>query len=370
MIALLMPVLACGKRGDPRPPLRKTPQPLGSFRVAQRGERLEISGVAPRVSVEGARLATLTLVILRADVDGDFQKVARPRSFKLEAGETFTEPDTLPVPGTVVRIAARTVAAGKPSALTGVVTLPVQTPPTAPSGLEAASGESGVGLKWSGPRPKPLPKPAAPPTTTPPAGSPTTSGTTPLATPPTTLGATKPASASPVAAVPGTGAESHAGFWVYRRAKVGAYDRPLFADPAEARAFVDASAAPGQEWCYVVRAVISSEPVIESTSSNEACLTAADITPPAAPSGLTALARAGALEVRWSPSLEPDLAFYRVYRASVNGAAERLAEVPAGTTVFADQTALAGHAYRYTVTAVDRSGNESAASAPLLGNTP
>ena len=76
--------------------------------------------------MEGARLSTLTLVILRADVDGDFQKVARPRSFQLEAGETFTEPDGLPVPGTVVRIAARTVASGKPSALTGGSPLPVQ----------------------------------------------------------------------------------------------------------------------------------------------------------------------------------------------------------------------------------------------------
>jgi fibronectin type 3 domain-containing protein len=116
--------------------------------------------------------------------------------------------------------------------------------------------------------------------------------------------------------------------------------------------------------------VVSSEPVIESTSSNEACLTAADIAPPAAPSGLTALGRAGALEIRWTPSLEPDLALYRVYRANVNGTAERLAEVPAGTTVFADTTALAGQAYRYTVTAVDRAGNESAPSAPLLGNAP
>jgi fibronectin type 3 domain-containing protein len=59
-----------------------------------------------------------------------------------------------------------------------------------------------------------------------------------------------------------------------------------------------------------------------------------------------------------------------VYRASAAGGPERLAEVPAGTTVYADTAAAPGALYRYTITAVDRTGNESAPSAPLLGNTP
>jgi fibronectin type 3 domain-containing protein len=91
---------------------------------------------------------------------------------------------------------------------------------------------------------------------------------------------------------------------------------------------------------------------------------------PSAPTGLTALAEPGALEIRWSPSAEGDLASYRVYRAEPNSPPARLAEVPAGTTLYRDETAARGAPYRYTVTAVDQAGNESAPSAPLLGNTP
>jgi fibronectin type 3 domain-containing protein len=67
------------------------------------------------------------------------------------------------------------------------------------------------------------------------------------------------------------------------------------------------------------------------------------------------------VDVSWSPSSEPDLALYRVYRAS-EGPPERLAELPAGETRHRDQTAAAGVPYIYTVTAVDKDGNESAPS--------
>ena len=129
------------------------------------------------------------------------------------------------------------------------------------------------------------------------------------------------------------------GFWVYRRAKAGRYEPPLFPEPLLEKSHVDADAASGQDWCYVVRAVASHEPLIESGSSNEVCLTARDIAPPTVPAGLTLLAEPGALELRWSPSPEADLALYRVYRAGPTGAAEKIAEVPAGTTVFLDTTA-------------------------------
>jgi fibronectin type 3 domain-containing protein len=116
--------------------------------------------------------------------------------------------------------------------------------------------------------------------------------------------------------------------------------------------------------------VVSSDPLIESDSSNEACLTARDVAAPAAPGGLTILAQEGGLELRWSPSPESDLAFYRVYRAVSSGSPEKLAELPAPTTSYLDKTAAPGTAYRYTVTAVDRAGNESPPSSPLLGNLP
>lgn len=379
-LLLLLPAFACGKRGDPRPPLRKTPPPLVQFRIAQRGSRLEVSGVAPRVSTDGVTLRAMTIELLRADGDGDFLKLARKRGFTVQAGETFTEPETLPPAGTLVRIAARAVASRQASALTAIMTLPAQPPPAAPANLEAALVEGGVQLKWSGRRPTPLPPPAPPPPTSPPP---------PLATPPATgpapaTGAQAPPSGTPApTSAPATPAAtapaspdtlaapvSRSGFWLYRRPQTGAYAGPLFPEPTPDKSHLDTEATAGQDWCYVVRAVVSSQPLIESDSSNEACLTARDVAPPTVPSGLTLLAQPEGLELRWSPSPEGDLRLYRVYRAAPTGTPERLAEVPAGTTVFLDRTAAPGTAYRYTITAVDGVGNESPPSAPLLGNLP
>jgi hypothetical protein len=381
VLLALVAALGCGKRGDPRPPLRKNPQPLTQFRVAQRGSRLEVSGVAPRVSTEGVALKSMTIELLRSDGDGDFLKLARKRAFSVLAGESFTEPETLPAPGTLVRIAARAIASRKPSALTGIMTLPAQPPPQAPAGLAATVVAGGVELKWTGRRPRPLPTPEPAPPTLPPAeaaapAAPTTPPpppSTPTLAPASTPEAAPPApttAASQPTPDPLAPPVSRAGFWVYRRAQAGAYSSPLFAEPIAQKSYLDTEAAAGQEWCYVARAVVSTEPLIESDSSNEACLKAVDVAPPAAPAGLTVLARPGGLELRWSPSPESDLQHYRVYRATGTGDPEKLAEIPPGPTVYLDLTAVSGSVYRYTVTAVDRAGNESAPSAPLLGNLP
>jgi len=375
-LVALTPLLACGKRGDPRPPLRKTPQPLASFRIGQRAERLEISGVAPRLSTEGVALKPLTVEILRADGDGDFLKLAKKRTIVVQPGETFTEPDPLPAAGTLVRVAARAVASGKPSTMTGIMTLAVQAPPAPPVELTASLSEGGVQLKWSGRRPPPPSLPAPPPTATAPTPAPT--GPPPPTPPPVAApeahspGVPPPAATpSPTAvATPPELAPPKSGFWVYRRAKTSPYDHPLFGDPIFEKNYVDAQAASGQDWCYVIRAVASHDPLIESASSNEVCLTARDIAAPTVPAGLTLLAEPGGLELRWSPSPEADLAVYRIYRAGPTGAPSAIAEIPAGTAVYLDTTATSGTTYRYTITAVDRLGNESAPSVPLLGNLP
>ena len=59
-------------------------------------------------------------------------------------------------------------------------------------------------------------------------------------------------------------------------------------------AFDDEAVAPGQKICYVARLVAATDPVIESESSNEVCLEVRDVEAPAAPTGVTALAREGA----------------------------------------------------------------------------
>jgi fibronectin type 3 domain-containing protein len=139
--------------------------------------------------------------------------------------------------------------------------------------------------------------------------------------------------------------------------------------PLQSAAYED-SAAPGQSLCYVVRMAAATQPVIESASSNEVCMEVKDVEAPAAPSGVAALVRDDAVELSWSPSSEPDLAGYRVYRARPGSAPERIAEVAPGESAYRDAAAERGVSFLYTVTAVDGAGNESPPSAPAEGSLP
>ena len=46
---------ACGHKGPPLPPRRHTPPSLVDFRLAQRGDSLELSCTAPATSIEGVQ---------------------------------------------------------------------------------------------------------------------------------------------------------------------------------------------------------------------------------------------------------------------------------------------------------------------------
>jgi fibronectin type 3 domain-containing protein len=160
------------------------------------------------------------------------------------------------------------------------------------------------------------------------------------------------------------------GFFVYRRPKSGAYDQPLVREPLDRRTFRDEGAPLGATWCYVVRAVASTEPLIESAPSNEACVERRDVSAPAAPAGLAVLPRQGGLELLWSPSGEEDLAGYRVYRAAEGQPPQRLAELPPAKAAYLDESARQGVVYRYTLTAYDAAGNESDPTDPVEATLP
>ena len=338
---------SCGKRGDPLPPLRKTPLPVTGLRLAQRGDRLEVAYNAPRTTTDGLRLPVLDIEVLRADADGDFSKVARRLRRKAAPGESLTDTEPLPPPGTTLRFAARAVSKGRGSVMSAMAVLTVQPQPEAPGALWARLTEKGVTLGWAPPAQMPTPPPTPPP---PPSPAPTS-----FPNPPPTP------SPSP------TPRPITTGFWVYRRTKDGSYGRPIQPTPLEAPGSADSTASPGETWCYTVRTVASTDPVVESADSNEACLAVRDIAPPAPPTGVTVLAFEGALEVSWSPSPEADLEAYHVYRAVKGSPPERLQALRADQTKYRDATAMKGFSYVYTVTAVDTAGNQSPPSAPAPG---
>ena len=352
--ALLLAAPACGKRGEPLPPLPRTPQPVTELRLAQRGAMLELSYVAPRLTAGGARLGVLEVELMRADAPGDFPKVARRTRRRVAPGETLVETEPLPPPGSVMRVRAQARVGGEISPPSPVVSLTVQPPPSPPTSFVAQLEPQAVVLAW-------VPPPSPPPTP-PPSPSPSPS---PSATPSAGLGASPRPSPSP-----SPSPKLQGGFWVYRREPESAYRRPLTPAPVAGSPFRDATIAAGERWCYVVRTVASSDPVVESASSGEACVENKDVFPPAPPTGLAVLPREDGLEVSWSPSLESDLAAYRVYRTEGGGPRTRVGEVAAPETSFRDSAAPHGAALAYAVTAVDRDGNESAPSAPVEARRP
>jgi hypothetical protein len=142
--------------------------------------------------------------------------------------------------------------------------------------------------------------------------------------------------------------------------------------------YTDTQTVLGKTYTYSVRTVVRYPGVeLESLDSNFATITPKDIFPPPAPQNLVVAfvpAVDGTppyLDLSWSSSTATDVAGYNVYRSeepSRTGA--RLNSELLLTPAFRDMNAVLGRVYSYTVTAVDRSGNESPASAPVSGSIP
>ena len=106
-------------------------------------------------------------------------------------------------------------------------------------------------------------------------------------------------------------------------------------------------------------------------------IVAADVFPPAIPTGLVAVptpAENGsemAIDLSWEPDAETGVAGYIVYRREGAGAWERISpSEPVVGPAFHDMHVLAGHTYGYAVSAIDQDGHESARSAESQESVP
>ncbi len=235
--------------------------------------------------------------------------------------------------------------------------VPLTAAPAAPAKPELAVTEGGVAVKWSVPEGTRLPfqEPADEETLGSTyrgmASAPVPSYVVYLApprrvpTPAVTAVVTEPAPASPAPA-PGPVL--------------------LTEKPVTTLTWVDTHAEFGVERCYDVRTVVVQGPAtLESEASPVACVTPVDTFPPAAPTGLAAVAGEGAVSLIWAGVAAPDLAGYLVLRAEApNGTLAPLFDTPLKETTYRDGSARPGVRYVYAVVAVDNTspGNRSAAS--------
>jgi hypothetical protein len=99
--------------------------------------------------------------------------------------------------------------------------------------------------------------------------------------------------------------------------------------------------------------------------------TAADMSAPTAPIGLTASHGIGVVELSWDDNTEADLNGYHIYRAEASGGPYvQVNAVTVSDSAFDDATVDPGVDYYYVVTALDASGNESSYSVELQAVSP
>jgi fibronectin type 3 domain-containing protein len=352
-------LVACGAPGEPTPPTPVIPVAITDLTAHQDGDGVRLTFTMPSNSIAGVKLATTPAVeILRGALKPDgspdlssFRVVyaipgALVDNSRSEGHIGFTDPiapeEIKAHPGRTLAYTVRTRASQKRvSADSNVVSVRVFPVPERIASVEARVTEPAIELSWTAPA--------------------RTSAGDPL---PAIIGyriyrsEITPQAGSSSAPVPPQGKNEA--------------PSSLLAT-SETNSYRDTSFAFDYTYVYVVRSVTQADgSELESATSPPLIVTPRDTFPPVAPQGLVAAllpaASPGALvvDLSWSISLETDLAGYRVYRSEQEGTrGQVLNQELLPTPAVRDTSVQPGHRYWYTVTAVDRAGNESAPSAPV-----
>lgn len=133
-----------------------------------------------------------------------------------------------------------------------------------------------------------------------------------------------------------------------------------------ATSFVDKSVVDKQQYSYQVQSQLKvGREIVAGGMSKPVSTLSVDQTPPAPPTGVTAIETDSGIKILWEKSSEEDLGGYKVYRRSEGAGVEVIGTVQPVYTIFVDTKATAGVRYYYSVTAVDQAkpANESEKSA-------
>jgi hypothetical protein len=137
----------------------------------------------------------------------------------------------------------------------------------------------------------------------------------------------------------------------------------LTSTPLAEPTFLDSRVTWGERRCYIVRTVESlTDLTIESEAPAPVCETLKDTFPPAAPARLQSSPQESAISLIWDANTEKDLDGYIVFRGPSAEALAPIVSAPIQLTQFRDENLQPGVRYVYVVKAVDKAGNQSAAS--------
>lgn len=357
-------IAGCGAPGEPTPPAPPIPVAVTDLAGRQLGDAVLLSFTVPLKSTLGLRLNEVpTMEVWRGHLRSD--GTPDPHSFRLVDTvpaailQTYVQDGQVSFPdplrpeelrantGEIALYRVRTrISERKSSADSNEIHVDLYPVPRSVDSLEAKTTERYIQLTW------------APPTSTS-AGA----QLPPIREYHVYRGELDPASAS------AADKDLHAGVWQVPLLQIAVATAPEYQDSG-----FDFD----KTYAYVVRSVISEGgSLLESGNSRPAIITPKDTFPPAAPQDVVATPLPGAspgnsvVDLSWTINLETDVAGYRVYRSETeNGRGPLVTPDLLPTPSFRDNNVASGRRYWYTVTAVDRAGNESPPSAATLVEVP
>jgi hypothetical protein len=397
--AAILPVLVvllpgCGKMGPPLPPIIRVPARPSDFTATRRGDVVHLQFVVPAANADGSKPANVERVELYAvNASADVREADILRSANRIATVVVNPPpdpdrpapERPAAPGDSPRTDQGGTARATEQLGADILASPaVDAVPSEPAGDAVASEPAGDAVPSEAEAPE---EPDAAEER--PAPSETVPTRVYLAVPVGARGRTGPASvravvplvpAPPAPADPAltydetgitvawTPAAADVGYHVYEIARGpdgDVVETRLTKEPVSVPRFEDSRVEWGGQRCYTVRAArTAAGAAIESEAPDQVCTTMVDTFAPAPPTGLTAVASAGAVSLIWDASPAADLAGYFVLRGVPGGQMIRVTPSAVPETSFRD-TVPTGTRFAYAVQAVDASGNVSPPSVPV-----
>ena len=295
----IVSLAGCAYIGPPKPPALDIPTRITDLRAAEYGDQILVQFTIGTLTTDGLTLTSVKTVDLQVAAGNSPQVLHLAGKAPGPVDQSFPVKDWV---GKRVTLVVRASGPkGKASDWSNSVTLAVGVPLATPGDFKAVSDPKGVRLTW-------------------------------LESP---------------------GAERYR---IFRGAADAMPQRLAESDKPE---YLDTAVDFGSPYRYFVQALVGE--LRQSEVSATVGVTPADTFPPAMPVGLMAVAGVNSIELAWQPNTEDDLAGYQVYRAISGGAPERIAG-PVDAPNFSDRTVEIGKRYSYTITSIDRTGNESAHS--------
>ena len=344
----------CGAPGEPTPPSPQIPVAVSDLAAQQIGDAVQLTFSMPPKTTAGERLTeTPAIEILRGTLKSDgspdtksFRTIETiPGALvgdyrtadKVQVSNRISPDELRASPGATLAYRVRTRASRKrASADSNTVTVRIRPAPERIMSVHAEVTESATELSWSAP-------------TRTSAGDPLPS----ISEYRVYRGEIDPASASAAAN------DLSQAKWKSALA---------FLASTPTNGYRDDAFDFGKTYLYTVRTLIPEDgSTVESSDSVPAIVTPRDIFPPAVPQGLAAAVLSPEpnappeVDLSWSINTETDLAGYHVYRSENQDAPGQLVTPDLLLSpAYRDTSVQPGHRYWYSVTAVDRSGNESA----------